>query len=213
MLKDQLLVRSLDQYAAVLPKAFDKESFAFYGTALSGTPEQEERWKRAVNFTIGALADDVSKIYVERHFPPETKAAADELVKNVVAAMGRRIDGLTWMAPETKARARAKLANFTTKIGYPDQWQRLFGAGHPVRRRARQCDARGRVGIMTYQVGKLGGPIRRWEWGMTPMTINAYANFNMQRDRLPGRDPAAALLRSQRRPGDQLWRHRRGDRP
>ena len=72
--------------------AFDKENFAFYGTALSGTPEQEARWKRAVNFTVGALSDDVSKIYVERYFPPETKAAADELVKNVVAAMGRRID-------------------------------------------------------------------------------------------------------------------------
>ena len=78
----------------ILPSAFDKESFAFYGTALSGTPEQEARWKRAVDFTVGALTDDVSKLYVERYFPPETKAAADELVKNVVAAMGRRIDAL-----------------------------------------------------------------------------------------------------------------------
>ena len=180
VLKDQLLVRSLDQYAAVLPSAFDKEAFAFYGTALSGTPEQEARWKRAVNFTVGALADDVSKIYVERYFPPETKAAADELVKNVVAAMGRRIDGLTWMKPETKVRARAKLANFVTKIGYPEPVARLFDAGDPCRatRSAMRC-ARPN-GRHVDQVSKLGGPIRRWEWGMTPMTINAYANFGMQ---------------------------------
>ena len=122
VLKDQLLVQSIDQYSPVLPSAFDKEAFSFYGTALSGTPEQEARWKRAVNFTVSALSDDVSKIYVERYYPPETKAAADELVRNVVAAMGRRIEGLTWMKPDTKVRARAKLANFVTKIGYPSQW-------------------------------------------------------------------------------------------
>ena len=178
VLKDQLLVRSLTAYAAYLPTAFDKESFSFYGTVLSGTPEQEARWKRAVNFTTGTLADDVSQIYVQRHFPPETKAAADELVRNVVAAMGRRIDNLAWMAPETKARARAKLANFTTKIGYPEQWRDYSGLeirpddllGNAVRSAAFEHQ---------YQVGKLGGPVRKWEWGMTPMTINAYANFGM----------------------------------
>jgi len=179
VLKDQLLVRSLDQYGAVLPTAFDKEAFSFYGTTLSGTPEQEVRWKRGVTFVTGALADDVSKIYVERYFPPETKAAADKLVKNVVEAMGRRIDGLTWMAPETKTRARAKLANFTTKIGYPDRWQDYSALtiqpadalGNAMRAAQWQHDD---------NVKKLGEPIRRWEWGMTPMTINAYANFGMQ---------------------------------
>jgi putative endopeptidase len=94
VLKDQLLVRSLDSFAPYLPKAFDKEQFAFFGTVLSGTPEQEPRWRRAVNFTVGTLGDDVSKLYVARYFPPETKAAADELVRNVIAAMGRRIDKL-----------------------------------------------------------------------------------------------------------------------
>jgi len=178
VLKDQLLVRSLDQYASVLPSAFDKESFAFYGTALSGTPEQEPRWRRAVNFTVAALADDVSKIYVERYYPPETKAAADELVKNVVAAMGRRIDGLAWMKPETKVRARAKLANFVTKIGYPTQWHDYstleIVAGDAVGNSMRAAEW-----LNADAVSKLGGPIRRWEWGMTPMTINAYANFGM----------------------------------
>ncbi len=179
VLKDQLLVRSLSSYAAYLPAAFDKEQFAFYGTTLSGTPEQELRWKRAVSFTVGALSDDVSKLYVDRHFPPETKAAADALVKNVVAAMGRRIDGLAWMALQTKVRARAKLAGFVTKIGYPDRWQDYATLD------IRQGDALGnalRAAEWDHadSVSKLGGPIRRWEWGMTPMTINAYANFGMR---------------------------------
>ncbi|HEU0310567.1 MAG TPA: M13 family metallopeptidase [Sphingomicrobium sp.] len=179
VLKDQLIIRSLDQYASVLPTAFDKEAFSFYGTTLSGTPQQEERWKRAVTFTTGALADDVSQIYVARHFPPETKAAADQLVKNVVQAMGRRIDSLTWMAPETKARAKAKLANFRTKIGYPERWQDYSALtiqpGDALGNAMRSAEWQ-----HNDNVKKLGEPIRRWEWGMTPMTINAYANFSMQ---------------------------------
>ncbi|HEU4704916.1 MAG TPA: M13 family metallopeptidase, partial [Sphingomicrobium sp.] len=179
VLKDQLLVRSIDGYASFLPAAFDKENFSFFGTVLSGTPEQEPRWKRAVDFTTSALSDEVSKIYVERHFPAETKAAADELVRNVVAAMGRRIDNLAWMAPATKARARAKLANFRTKIGYPSQWRDFSGL--EIRRDDLLGNAmRSAEFEHEYQIGKLGGPIRRWEWGMTPMTVNAYANFSMQ---------------------------------
>nr|WP_246449147.1 M13-type metalloendopeptidase [Sphingomonas sabuli] len=179
VLRDQMLVRSLDAYSAVLPSAIDREAFAFHGTALSGTPEQEVRWKRGVGFVTGALSDDVSKIYVQRYFPPETKAAADTLVRNVVEAMGRRIDGLSWMAPETKARARAKLANFTTKIGYPDQWHDYSALT------IRGDDAFGNMvraneWAHVDALSKLGGPIRKWEWGMTPMTVNAYANFGMQ---------------------------------
>jgi putative endopeptidase len=178
VLKDQLLVRSLDSYSAYLPQAFDKESFAFYGTTLSGTPEQEARWKRGVAFTVEALGDDVSKLYVDKYFPPETKAAADDLVKNVIAAMDRRIDKLEWMSPETKVKAHAKLAAFTPKIGYPSQWRDMSGLvvdrndliGNAMRSARFEHE---------YSVGKLGGPIRRWEWGMTPMTINAYANFGM----------------------------------
>jgi putative endopeptidase len=179
VLKDQLLIQSLDGYAAYLPSAFDKEAFSFFGTTLSGTPEQEVRWKRGVTFVTGALADDVSKVYVARHFPPETKAAADALVKNVVDAMGRRIDGLTWMAPETKVRAGAKLANFTTKIGYPERWQDYSALaiqpGDAVGNAMRAAEWQ-----HNDNVAKLREPIRRWEWGMTPMTINAYANFGMQ---------------------------------
>ncbi|GAA4014300.1 M13 family metallopeptidase [Sphingomonas swuensis] len=178
VIKDQLLVRSLNGYAAVLPAKFDKEQFSFYGTALSGTPEQEARWKRAVDFTVGTLQDDVSQLYVQRYFPPETKAAADALVKNVVEAMGRRIDNLAWMAPATKQRARAKLANFTTKIGYPDQWRDMSGL-EVVGSDAFGNALRSNNFDHAYNINKLGKPIYKWEWGMTPMTVNAYANFSM----------------------------------
>ena len=178
VLKDQLLVRTIDSYAAFLPDRFDRENFSFYGTTLSGTPEQEARWKRGVNFTVGTLGDDVSRLYVAHYFPPETKAAADQLVHNLIGAMNRRIDQLEWMGPETKAKAHAKLAAFTPKIGYPSQWRDMSGLeikrddliGNAMRARRFEHD---------YQVGKLGGLIRRWEWGMTPMTINAYSNSTM----------------------------------
>ena len=113
VIKDQLLVRSIDAFSSYLPKQFDAENFAFYGTVLNGTPQQEERWKRAVDFTTGALGDDVSKLYVAKYFPPETKAAADRLVHNLIAAMDRRIDTLDWMGPETKAKAHVGLRRGT----------------------------------------------------------------------------------------------------
>lgn len=178
VLRDQLLVSSLNSFANVLPDAVAKENFAFYGTALSGTPEMQVRWKRAVDFTTGNLGEAVGQDYVAKYFPPETKAAMDQLVKNVLAAMGRRIDALAWMQPETKVKARLKLANFTTKIGYPDRWKDyskleiraddLFGNALRSRHFAHDDN-----------ISRLGGPIRRWEWGMTPMTVNAYANFSM----------------------------------
>ncbi len=178
VLQDQLLVRSLDGFASVLPAAFDKEHFSFYGKTLSGTPEQEVRWKRAVDFTTDALPDDISKIYVAEYFPPETKAAADRLVANIIAAMNARIDRLTWMDPATKARAHAKLAAFTPKIGYPSQWHDYAqltiipgdALGNAMRANQWQFDD---------ATGHLGQPLRRWEWGMPPMEVNAYANFSM----------------------------------
>ena len=178
VLKDQLLVRSLDAYAPVLPRAFDSEQFAFNSTVLSGIPQQQDRWKRGVAFASRALDDEVSKLYVAKYFPPETKAAADQLVKNIIAAMDARIDKLSWMAPETKVAAHAKLAAFTPKIGYPSQWkdyaslQIISGDAFGNRWRANEWHS-------DYEAAKLGKPIYRSEWGMTPMTINAYANFGM----------------------------------
>jgi putative endopeptidase len=178
VLRDQMLVRSLDSYASYLPKKFDQENFAFYGTVLSGTPQQEPRWRRAVDFTVGTMGDDVSRLYVARYFPPETKAAADKLVHNLIAAMDRRIDTLDWMSSATKAKAHAKLAAFTPQIGYPTKWRDMSGLA--VDRDDLLGNAmRSARFEYAYQVGKLGGPIRRWEWGMRPMTINAYSSPTM----------------------------------
>ena len=178
VLKDQLIVRSLNAYADVLPKAITDESFAFYGTKLNGTPQNQPRWKRAVDFSTAVLTDQVSEIYVAKYYPPEAKAAMDELVANIVKALGRRIEALSWMAPETKAKAQAKLAAFKSRVGYPEQWHDysalainrddLFGNAQ----RANQW-------AYDWNVGKLGQPIYRWEWGLDPMTVNAQANFSL----------------------------------
>jgi putative endopeptidase len=175
VLRDQLLVRSLETYASVLPKAIDAENFAFNGTVLSGTPQQLPRWRRAVQFTSASLTDDVSRIYVAKYFPPATKAAADAMVHNIIGAMNARIERLDWMSPETKVKAHAKLAAFTPRIGYPTQWRDYstlvikpddaFGNALRANRWAHQ-----------YNVNKLDKPIYRWEWGLTPMTVNAQAN-------------------------------------
>jgi len=137
----------------------------------------QPRWKRAVDFTTGILDDDVSRLYVAKWFPPESKAAMDKLVANVISAMGRRIDNLTWMAPETKVKAKAKLAAFTPRIGYPDQWHDYT---YDVRRDDLFGNAlRANQWAHDWNIGKLGKPVMRWEWGLTPMTINAQANFNL----------------------------------
>ncbi len=178
VLKDALLLRSLRAYATYLPDRIADAGFAFYGTILSGTPQREERWKRAVGFVKDIMGDEVGQAYVARYFPPETKAVMDQLVKNVIAAMGRRIDGLAWMSDPAKARAHKKLAAFTPKIGYPSKWRDYSALmiraddlyGNAQRANAHDFD---------YQMGKLGKPIYRWEWQMTPMEINAYADFGM----------------------------------
>jgi len=178
VLQDQLLLRSLDSYSDVLPKAFDEENFAFYGKTLSGTPEQQARWKRGVQFTTGALEDDISKIYVQKYFPPATKAAADQLVKNIIAAMGARIDKLDWMSPETKKKAHEKLAAFTPKIGYPSKWHDYTDL-KIVKGDAFGNNWRANEWGRKDNLAHLGKPLQRWEWGMNPMTVNAYANFGM----------------------------------
>ena len=170
-----LTFRTLDHYAPVLPARFVDAEFAFHGTALSGTPVNEARWKRGVDMTEEALGEAVGKLYVAQYFTPEAKAKADDLVRNVIAAMDARLAALTWMDPATKVQARAKLAVFTPKIGYPSKW-RDYSALEVVR-----GDAFGnarRAARFDYQrdLDKLGKLIDRSEWGMTPMTVNAYAN-------------------------------------
>jgi predicted metalloendopeptidase len=161
--------------AAYLSKDFALENFAFYGKVLSGIDEQQPRWKRGVNATDGALGEALGKLYVEQHFPAERKARMEQLVKNLLEAFKESINTLDWMSPETKLQAQAKLAKFTTKIGYPNKWRdyskltvsRDDLVGNVLRSHA-----------FDYQkeVDKLGKPIDRDEWGMTPQTVNAYYN-------------------------------------
>ena len=138
MLQDFLILKVMRSYAGYLAKPINDANFAFYGTVLSGAPQQPVRWKRGVGTVGGALGEDVGKQYVARYFPPATKAAADSLVKNIIAAMSVRLDKLTWMAPETKVKAHTKLAAFTPKIGYPVEMARLQHADDQARRSRRQ---------------------------------------------------------------------------
>ena len=173
--KDYLTFHALDDAAPFLPKAFVDERFAFHGKVLSGQPENQPRWKRGVDATTATLGEAVGKLYVAKYFPPEAKSQADLLVKNIIAAMDLRLSKLTWMDPKTKAAARAKLAKFTPKIGYPSKWRDYSNL------EIRSGDALGNAERASEfgfqrQLDKIGKPIDRTEWGMTPMTVNAYAN-------------------------------------
>ncbi len=173
--KDYLAFHTIKDAAPFLPKAIVAENFAFNGTVLSGQPEMQPRWKRGADFTTGALGEAVGKLYVKKYFPPEAKAQMDALVRNIIAAMDQRLSNLTWMDPKTKAAARAKLAKFTPKIGYPEKW-RDYSKLEIVRGDALGNAVRAAEFRFQRQLDKIGKPIDRSEWGMTPMTVNAYAN-------------------------------------
>ena len=172
--KDYLKFHMIADAAPYLSKAFVDERFQWTKT-LTGTPQLKDRWKRGVDLVNGTLGEAVGEIYVARHFPPEAKAKADELVQNLIKAMDARLAKLDWMAPETKDKARAKLAAFRPKIGYPDKWRDYSALsvdrgdlwGNVVRATEFEYDR---------QIGKIGKPVDRDEWFMTPQTVNAYAN-------------------------------------
>ena len=170
-----LRYKLLNTYASDLPAKFVQRQFEFNDRTVSGIEELKPRWKRGVDTIEGAVGDLVGKVYVERHFKPEQKQRIDALVKNLLSAFDGGIDQLEWMTADTKRKAHEKLALFTTKIGYPDKWRdwskleirRDDLIGNEIRAAAVQFD-RG--------VNKLGGPIDRTEWLMTPQTVNAYYN-------------------------------------
>lgn len=170
--------RVLSSFAAVLTPELDRANFEFYGTQLRGIPEQRPRWKRGVELVEGALSEALGQVYVERHFPAEHKARMLELVDNVLAAFADAINSLDWMTETTKEQARAKLAKFVAKIGYPDEWRDYSAleivpgdlVGNIVRSSAFEHDR---------DMSKLGGPIDRNEWFMPPQMVNAYYNPEM----------------------------------
>jgi putative endopeptidase len=172
--KDYLTFRTIARGSGVLPKAFVDESFAMT-KVLSGTPQLRERWKRGSDMVGNSMGEAVGQLYVAKHFPPEAKAKADELVQNLIKAMDVRLQNLAWMSPATKAKARIKLAAFTPKIGYPDKWKDYSTL------QVREGDAFGnalRAAQFAYNdnIQKLGKPIDKGEWAMFPQTVNAYAN-------------------------------------
>ncbi|RMF43367.1 MAG: M13 family peptidase [Planctomycetota bacterium] len=176
--KEYYTFQVIDAVASDLSEDIEQRHFAFHQTALSGVEQQKPLWRRGVEACNGILGEIVGKLYVERHFPPEAKRRMDEMVENLKRAFAKRIVELEWMSPVTKKAAHEKLSKFTTKIGYPDKWKdysKLI---------IRPDDLVGnyfRAAEVEYnrQVERLGGPIDRTEWFMTPQTINAYYNPTM----------------------------------
>ena len=170
--KDYMTFHALDRAAAYLPKAFADARFAFHGTALSGTPQQSERWKRAVDDANQSIGEAVGKRYVEKHFSPATKARADEMARNIITAFGQRIDALEWMSPQTRARAKAKVNGLTVSMGYPDTWRDYSGL--EIKRDDPLGNAQ-RAALFEYErnIAKLGKAPDHSEWSMLPQTVNA----------------------------------------
>ncbi|MET0288804.1 MAG: M13 family metallopeptidase [Pseudoxanthomonas sp.] len=170
--KDYLAFHALDRAAPFLPKAFAEASFDFYGKTLNGVPQQRERWKRAVALTNAALGEAVGKRYVEQHFKPDTKTRAEAMAKNIVSAFGARIDGLTWMSPETKQEAKAKIAGLKVEVGYPSAWTD-YAALEIKRDDALGNAERAERFAYEQQRAKLGKPVSHDAWYMLPQTVNA----------------------------------------
>ncbi len=167
--------RVLSTYAPYLSSEFVEAHFDFYGRTLTGAPQLRERWKRGVGLVQGVLGEAVGKLYVERHYPPRAETQMAQLVANLLEAYRRRITDLEWMADETRERALAKLAAFTPKIGKPVRWRDYAGLevdDDDLIGNIRRANAF----AFEYQLGKLGGPVDRDEWHMTPQTVNAYYN-------------------------------------
>ena len=170
--KDYLAFHYIDRNSDFLTKDFVNEHFAFYSNTLAGVPVLNERWKRGVAFTNSALGEAVGKLYAAKYFPPESKAAAEAMVRNLLAAFDRRIDRLDWMTASTKATAHAKLKALKVGVGYPDHWRSYEGL------EIAPDDAFGnaqRAGLFDtrQKVAKLGRPVDRGEWVMNPQLVNA----------------------------------------
>ena len=177
-LKAYMRYELLTNFAARLPKRFDEESFDFYSRKLNGQPEEQPRWKRCSNSVNGALGEALGKVYVEQYFAGDSKIKMVEMVKDIESAMDRDIDSLQWMSAETKIRAKEKLHAVANKIGYPDKWRDYSSI------EVKPDDALGDAERATIfendrELNKIGKPIDRGEWDMTPPTVNADYNPSM----------------------------------
>ncbi len=182
--KTYLKLHLVSSQSQLLPTAFDKEVFAFEGTFLNGVKEQKARWKRCVRATDGDLGEALGKAYVEKTFGSDGKQRTLEMVKKIEAAMSQDLDQLTWMTPATKTKAREKLAAITNKIGYPENW-RDYSALVIKKGDAMGNSLRANEFEFNRQMQKIGKPVDRLEWGMTPPTINAYYDPQMNNINFP----------------------------
>jgi putative endopeptidase len=170
--KDYLSYHRVNHFSPYLSKALADEYFAFHGTTLSGTPQQRERWKRAVDATNSALGEAVGQVYVKNYFPREAKAKVQAMVENIKAAFGRRIDALQWMSAPTRAQAKEKVATLYVGTGYPDHWRSYAGLKID-RNDALGNQQRAEEFQYEYWRSKLGRSVDRTAWVMTPQTVNA----------------------------------------
>lgn len=168
----------LDSEAAALPDKFVNEDFDFRGRILTGAKQIQPRWKRCVQSTDRNLGEALGQVYVQKYFPPEAKAHALEMVHNLIAALRDDLKTMPWMGPETRAQASAKLAAFAVKIGYPDKW-RDYSALQVDRSSYLGNVQRSAEFEFQRRLNKIGKPVDRTEWGMTPPTVNAYNNSSM----------------------------------
>ena len=170
--QDWLRFHRVNEVASVLPRAFDEASFDFYGRTLQGTPDPRPRDKRAIAAVNASLGDAVGRLYAARYFPASSKADIQAMVRGILQAFDARVAALDWMAPATKAEARRKIATMVVGVGYPERWRGYDGleirADDPVGnlRRAQTAETR-------HQLAKIGRPVDRAEWWMTPQTVNA----------------------------------------
>lgn len=172
--KAYLKAHFLIDHSDVLPDEIDREVFAFYGTTLRGQPQQRERWKRAVSATEGVMGEAIGKVFVERYFPPENKAAMDELVANLRKAMAVNLEELTWMSDTTKVKAEEKLDSFNPKIGYPEMFETYDTL--VVTSSALDNAMAAAKWAMEDNLSDLGTEVDKTKWFMTPQTVNAYYN-------------------------------------
>ena len=170
--KDWLALHAIEDSATYLSKAFVDERFDFFGKVLSGIPQLRPRWQRGIDLTDEALGDAVGKMYSDRYFPPETRAKAQAMTADLVKAFATMIDGLAWMSPETKVKAKQKLETLKIGVGYPDRW-RDYSRFDIVKGDALGNAQRAELWEYHYQLAKIGQPIDRGEWWMTPQTVNA----------------------------------------
>jgi putative endopeptidase len=169
--KDWLTFHQINSHTDVLPTAIDKSHFGFYGTTLSGTPQQRSRDKRALSALNTYLGDAVGRVYAAKYFPASAKAEVGDMAKNIAAAFAKRVEAIDWMAPETKKEALKKVETIVVGVGYPDTW-RDYGA-YTVGDSAYANVIAGQKAETAHQLAKIGKPMDKGEWWMVPQTVNA----------------------------------------